>query len=96
MKKCCNIKKGFFDAKLDMAKSYDKVDWDFLEKAMRKMCFKERWIDLMKMYYMAISYSTLVNRQRSIDFNPSRGLRQGPSIHLPIPHKCLRFSALLK
>ena len=30
--------------KLDLAKAYDKVDWDFLEGALEKLGFHARWI----------------------------------------------------
>ena len=33
--------------KLDMAKAYDRVFWNFLTQVMRKFGFGERWIDMI-------------------------------------------------
>jgi hypothetical protein len=30
--------------KLDLMKAYDRVDWNFLESAMRKIGFTDKWI----------------------------------------------------
>ena len=43
--------------KLDMSKAYDKVEWIFLEKVMRKLGFDERWINLMMVCVKTVSYS---------------------------------------
>lgn len=40
-------RKGFVAVKLDMSKTYDLVEWHFVEVIMKKMGFHERWISLM-------------------------------------------------
>ena len=36
-----------FAMKIDMCKVYGRVEWDFLELAMRKYGFCEGWVDLV-------------------------------------------------
>ena len=54
-------KEGYMIVKLDMSKSYDRVEWSFLEAIMRWMGFTERWIQLMMVGVKRVSYSILVN-----------------------------------
>ncbi|XP_073368034.1 uncharacterized protein [Aegilops tauschii subsp. strangulata] len=37
--------KSFCAYKLDLSKAYDRVDWIFLERMMKKMGFARRWVD---------------------------------------------------
>ena len=73
-------KKGFMAVKLDMNKAYDRVEWNFLEEAMRRMGFANRWIQLIMMCVTTVRYAVVVNGNPSGCFLPSRGLRQGDSI----------------
>ena len=36
-------KDGYMAVKLDISKAYDKVEWEFIEKVMRRMGFHEKW-----------------------------------------------------
>ena len=40
-------KDGYMALKLDMSKTYDKVEWTFLEKVMRHLGFAESTIKLI-------------------------------------------------
>ncbi|XP_042952189.1 uncharacterized protein LOC122289271 [Carya illinoinensis] len=40
-------KEGYMALKLDMSKAYDKIEWPFLEAALRKMGFAEAWTKLI-------------------------------------------------
>lgn len=70
-------KMGLMALKLDMSKTYDQVEWVFLEKIMAKMGFSSRWISLISMCIRSISYSILLNGQPHGLISPQRGLRQG-------------------
>jgi hypothetical protein len=63
--------------KLDMVKAYDRVEWIFLEKMMRKLGFSEVWVGMVMRCITTIRFSVKLNGGLSDSFLPSRGLRQG-------------------
>ena len=70
-------KENFMAVKLDMSKAYDRVEWGFIEKVMEKMCFHEKWIQLIMKCISTVSYSVIINGVVHRCFFPTRGLRQG-------------------
>ena len=66
--------------KLDMSKVYDKVEWKYLERVMRRMGFQEKWVQLSIMCMRTVSYSVLINGEPKGRIIPTRGLRQGDPI----------------
>lgn len=66
--------------KLDMSKAYDRVEWDFLEKVLKKLGFCEKWTNLVMSCVRNVSYSVLINRVPTDTFVPECGLRQGDPI----------------
>lgn len=73
-------KKGFMAIKLDMSKTYDRVEWRFLEGVMRQMGFDERWICLVMMCVTMVKYLVLINGEPCGHITPTRGIRQGDPI----------------
>ena len=72
-----STKLGYMVVKLDMSKAYDRVEWIFLERVMRKLGFNERWINLMMVCVKTIPYSVLVNGEPKGLIQPTWGIRQG-------------------
>jgi hypothetical protein len=63
--------------KLDMSKTYDRVESPYLEAIMRRMVFEEKWIGIIMLYVSSVSYFVVVNGTPYKDIHPTRGLRQG-------------------
>ena len=70
-------KDGYMALKLDMSKTYYKVEWTFLEKVMRPLGFAESIVKLIMSCMSSVTYAVLLNGQPVGNIKPSRGLRQG-------------------
>lgn len=62
--------------KLDTSKAYDRVEWEFLERAMKHLRLGVRMVSLIMSCISSVSYSVLLNVQPVGNIKPSRGLRQ--------------------
>lgn len=82
-------KEGWMAIKLDLSKSYGRVEWAYLKAIIRKMSFQERWISLSKMCVRKISYSILINGQPKGSIIPTKGLRQFNPISLHLFLLCV-------
>ncbi|KAL0373099.1 UNVERIFIED_CONTAM: hypothetical protein Scaly_0991500 [Sesamum calycinum] len=63
--------------KLDMAKAYDRVSWEFLYQVLQRKGFPQRWIGLVANAISHCWFSVLVNGEHAGFFHSTRGLRQG-------------------
>ncbi|KAA3465126.1 reverse transcriptase [Gossypium australe] len=68
-------KKGFA-LKLDMSKTYDRIEWSFLEKMMSGMGFCDDWVSIIMRCVRSVTYSVVLNGRNGEAFHPQRGLRQ--------------------
>lgn len=73
-------KNGACEIKLDMAKAYDRVEWDYLRGIMLKLGFHEGFVSLVMRCVTSVSFSIKVNGVLSSGFRPTRGIRQGDPI----------------
>ena len=64
-------------AKLDLAKAYDRLNWEYLQKMLKAFGFDERWISWVMSMITTPVLSILLNRSPTKAFNATRGLRQG-------------------
>jgi hypothetical protein len=70
-------KKSGMIIQLDFAKAYDKLSWNYMEKALEAFGFDKHWIKWVMTLVSTTSFSLLVNGAPTKPFYPSRGLRQG-------------------
>lgn len=73
-------KSGACAIKLDMAKAYDRVEWNYLYNVMLALGFPAMWCSLVMKCVTSVSFSVRVNGVLSPSFKPSRGIRQGDPI----------------
>jgi hypothetical protein len=73
-------KERYMAVKLDMSKAYDRMEWRFLEKVMKRMGFVDRWIGLIMMCVKSANYAILINGSPMGRIQPTRGIRQGDPI----------------
>jgi len=77
---CHSGSNGSMAIKLDMAKAYDRVEWNFLRCVMLKLGLKSNWVDLVMHYVETTSFSFLINGAPCGYVKPSRGFREGDPI----------------
>jgi hypothetical protein len=63
--------------KTDMAKAYDRVEWNFLQATVEAMGFPQQLSNTIMRCVSTIQFSILINGSPSKSFRPQRGLRQG-------------------
>ncbi|MFS7909622.1 putative RNA-directed DNA polymerase [Helianthus anomalus] len=71
------VGKSLFLFKIDFEKAYDNVHWEFLIGVMRQMGFPDRWCNWIYGVLSSASSSVLVNGSPTIEFECTKGIRQG-------------------
>jgi len=79
-----NIARGFHRSnipallfKLDIAKAFDTVHWDYLLDLMRRQGFPQKWCDWLSSIWASSSSRVIVNGVPGPPIQHGRGLRQG-------------------
>lgn len=73
-------KDAFLAVKIDMSKAYDRVNWRFLEKFMKRIGLESQWVDRVMHCVESVSYKLKINDKISEVIHPARGIRQGDPI----------------
>lgn len=60
-----------------MSKAYDKIEWCFIAKMMRRLGFPNDLIGLIIDFISTVTYQLLINGEPTSIITPHRGLRQG-------------------
>ncbi|GKE75875.1 RNA-directed DNA polymerase, eukaryota [Tanacetum coccineum] len=63
--------------KVDFAKAYDSVRWDYLMDVLKSFGFGDKWCGWIKGSLLACMASVLVNGSPTAEFQFFRGLKQG-------------------
>lgn len=80
MKRRTQGKTGIVGLKINISKTYYRLEWGFIYNIMSKYGFHELWINRVKKFIHSVSYNFLHNGDEFGSIIPGRGLRQGDPI----------------
>jgi hypothetical protein len=63
--------------KLDIAKAFDSVRWEYLLELLEQMGFSQHWRDLLSLIWSITTSRIMLNGEPSRQIKHLRGLRQG-------------------
>ena len=63
--------------KLDMSKAYNRVEWEFLRRAMLHLGYADKFVSMIMACITSVSFSVLLKGELVGNIKPSKGLKQG-------------------
>jgi hypothetical protein len=75
-----NGKKGAFAIKVDLAKAYDKISWEFIWRILMEIKIPKEIINIIMHAVSSVTTNVKWNGARAEYFKPRRGIRQGDPI----------------
>ena len=88
---------GYMTMKLDMSRTYDRVEWGFLDAVMVHLWFDTGWRCRVMECVRSVTIFVSVNGKPSEDFSPYRGIREGDPFSPYLFILCVEvFSNLLR
>ena len=63
--------------KLDIAKAYDKLNWQFIRKVLKAFGFSQNWVNWIMQLVSSTFFSIMINGVSPGIIKPSRGIHQG-------------------
>jgi hypothetical protein len=73
-------KKGYFAIKVDLAKAYDMIRWDFIHHTLKEVGLPSSMVDIIMHSITSVKTNVKWNGARAEYFEPQRGIRQGDPI----------------
>ena len=90
-------KMGYMAIKLDLEKTYDRLEWNFIHKVLQAFHFPPKLTWIIMSCITSTNISILVNGGMLDSFEPSKGIRQGDSLSSYIFILCMEnLSHLIK
>ena len=88
-------KVGSMAIKIDLEKTFDRLEWSFIRQTLIFFNFPPDWITLIMSCITSTSLAVLVNGEHLDTFTPSRGIRQGNPLSPYIFILCMEHLAWL-
>ena len=88
-------KKGFMAIKVDLAKTYDCLEWNFIHKVLKAFHLPSALIKLILSCISSSNISILFNGGKLDTFKPSRGICQGDPLSPYIFLLCMEYLGFL-